>query len=679
MNDLVATPRSGRLCRAEELPVDVGIAVRNFGDETVRSFLGSTPPMPGESLTGWFARVAALNAYRSLSKPLRKIGIYTPCPASLAISRRDAVERVAFLLKANVDEVRKRTFADVTHEARTTPRIDFFGVPIRPQYRNVTIRRLSPLALRISGHHRAIWELSPFSFDPHTMERLLQSCPVCGGTLGWRRTFGICYCDRCMDCNRRPTVDLRDFPQPLVEVDDMEALRFVVSLVDPERQEPLLSGLDLPPAVRDLSRGDLFDLAIFLVRVLTYELRTDGGGRTAKFNSSQSIGFPPEFMAVAGRAIVDWPQGFSNLASMLRLKQSERKGAFGLDKELGAFREMGRGARLSNNVNAILMSGMHEDMRRTDGAAMFLRRRSLRSDARMNSTQAQEVLGCGKKKLVALADSGEVAAVRHRKLIVFDGAEIESIAAARADIIGGGPTAARLGVPLGALPDLTTRGLIHRLEGPALALVSEKEQYRRSSIEALISELNACIDSRTMEEDQRLTLAASRLFVGHKPWGAIIEAIRTGQLPVRRGQSRKGGLLDQLGADPAQVCPVIAYGKILIASDPNGFTNYYEASIYFGVHVAVFCKLTAAGFLPARYGNTRRLTRSALDDFAKEYVFTEEVARQLRISKSGAMNALNRRHVKPVVTLDKSHVWLKSDVDAFLKDCPVSRDGTPAP
>ena len=78
------------------------------------------------------------------------------------------------------------------------------------------------------------------SFDPSTKERLIDACPQCNRTLGWTRTYGVAYCDYCSRPKvfgqftwLYPAVDLRDFPQPKVEVEDEEALDFLTGLIDP--------------------------------------------------------------------------------------------------------------------------------------------------------------------------------------------------------------------------------------------------------------------------------------------------------------------------------------------------------------------------------------------------------------------------------------------------------------
>src|SRR3546814_3501712 len=59
-------------------------------------------------------------------------------------------------------------------------------------------RRISPLTLQTSEHHRAAWLLGLLPYCPLSLERLVDECPNCPGKkLGWRRSWGIANCERC--------------------------------------------------------------------------------------------------------------------------------------------------------------------------------------------------------------------------------------------------------------------------------------------------------------------------------------------------------------------------------------------------------------------------------------------------------------------------------------------------
>jgi hypothetical protein len=676
MNAWIRPQESLSPCKAEDLPIDVGIRAVGDGEGAMRSFLASTPAMPDESLIGWLARVGALNAHRSLSKSLRKVGIDTACPSAVATSRTDDARQVAFLLKADPSEVAARTYPPTTQAG--APMVEFFGVPIRTNYLTGKTRRVSPRALRLSGHHRAVWSVRPLPFDPETMETLIRACPVCGGILGWRRTAGICFCERCIDGKHRPRVDLRDFPQPLVEVADMDALHFVASLVDPARREPCTPAGVRTPVDGSLTRGEMFDLAILLAGALENGAADRGAGYARRFGAcGETSGLSPTSLARAGRAIVNWPAGLFEIAD--EILDSNRVEAIPLGGlgDIPLFEFLRRSLVGQPRLLALFDDAIVAYLARVDGDKLVARRRKSRANRGITMGQTMIGLNVNRPALVRLAASGKVQVVRHKRIAVFDGDEIAPILAERGQVVDRLDVASRLGVPLGVLPDLVAKGIIHRAEGPVLILLRDPEQYRLAPFNAFLAQLGAAVHGEAKETDLRLPLAVSRLSVGPKPWGAIIEAIKEGRLRVRCFETAKPGALARMAVDPVELVAVVDDAPAPIGADPEGRTNYAEASDYFGVQEAVFGKLTGAGLLPAHSLINLRLRRGDLDVFAKRYVFSEEIARRLNTTKQEAARTLRDGGLEPIAgpLPSKTFLWVRMEVERFLRmrATPVAR------
>ena len=53
-------------------------------------------------------------------------------------------------------------YPEVTLHGHSNSFISFFGTPVRASYREVKRRRVSPTSLKVSEHHRAIWDLRCF-------------------------------------------------------------------------------------------------------------------------------------------------------------------------------------------------------------------------------------------------------------------------------------------------------------------------------------------------------------------------------------------------------------------------------------------------------------------------------------------------------------------------------------
>jgi len=180
---------------------------------------------------------------------------------------------------------------------RTREYVSFFGHRVRRGHIS-NIRRVSPRSLRLDPYQKAVWSIRPLTFDFRTREELLHWCPECEAALGWEATQGVCHCDRCD--NR---VDLREFPQRLIESHDDEALSFVAATIDPEIDDEEFVRFGRT-SLKFENRGDLFQFAVKMAM----------GCRGPERGGWQLRGIEPQFIEMAGRAILNWPNGFVELA-----------------------------------------------------------------------------------------------------------------------------------------------------------------------------------------------------------------------------------------------------------------------------------------------------------------------------------------------------------------------------
>ncbi|MBY3568951.1 hypothetical protein [Rhizobium laguerreae] len=176
--------------------------------------------------------------------------------------------------------------------------VRYFGFNIRRGHL-AKERRVAPRSLRMVDCLEAVWSLRPLAFDLKTRESLLGHCPVCERSLGWRRTYGPSFCDRCprADDPFRGGVDLRDFPQPLVDVTDDEAIEMVAGRLDPAS----LRSVSLHTDMEEWSGGEIFQLTVEIANRL--EGNPAGWGKPLQARSIER----------AGRAILEWPDGLQEL------------------------------------------------------------------------------------------------------------------------------------------------------------------------------------------------------------------------------------------------------------------------------------------------------------------------------------------------------------------------------
>ncbi|NEH47440.1 hypothetical protein GR210_01345 [Rhizobium leguminosarum] len=255
---------------------------------------------PGESLRDAAYRATEENGYRRtqlairLARPLS----FKSLSAFTSVAHQEDISRIVDILGIRHDAKQLHKLL-ANSQVRSRQFVSFFGHHLqRADFSQ--FRRVSPRALRAAEYQRAIWSVRWLPCDPETMERLIDRCPVCHSNLGWQTTRGVSFCHRCTG----PETDLRDFPQPLVECNDPDAMRFVLEILD-----PLISdgpfGARWPTAYAAKTRAELYQFVVKLaMECQRHEERRRG---PVKHVSSKSI-------ERAGRALLDWPAGLLELA-----------------------------------------------------------------------------------------------------------------------------------------------------------------------------------------------------------------------------------------------------------------------------------------------------------------------------------------------------------------------------
>jgi hypothetical protein len=517
----------------------------------IRSFAVDLPPPElDESLLGFVTRCFSRTPIRKTIQALGLADIEKAKTESLptSLDNPEAIRRLAGLLKTTETEIRKRQHLPGKLDNGKSIAIDFFGTMIRPAYRSYDVRRVSPRALKTSPHHRAIWDIRIFSFDPETREALLDECPNCKRKLTWRRAYGVHMCDRCLDADGFPNVDLRDFPQALVEVDDTEALDFVAGLVSPHSvaKEKALRKVNTAMWL-DLSVSEAFEIVVALASALTIKADADRSKLLPRPKTDEEFRrLTPSVMAMAARAILDGKDGFSSIADKIRERAANRPGFYGVKKELLPLICAGTDAHLSGDTHRIIRAAIHDDMKRT-GDGNPLRRRDYGLGQEYLGLHALSgITGLRPAALRRLADSGlvEVIAATDAKKSpkLMAAAEVVPLAEVYSDSLHQRSAAMQLSVPTTALPALEARDLIHRIDGPVTTLFeSEETHYRRGEVEKFAAEIQSRILAHPGRiKVVRLSQAVKGLMMAPIPWGAVIAAIISGKAEIYRapGHSR---------------------------------------------------------------------------------------------------------------------------------------------
>lgn len=627
-------------------------------------------PKPGEGLPELVMRAASTNGYTATSTVLLVAGLSGRYPAGIATNAMGHEESLASTL--GVDGGKKTIINLVYEPVPGRPGWhQFFDTPMRIAHREVLRRRVSPLALRRSNYARAIWSVKVLSFDPETKETLIDKCPQCQNWLGYGRSYGVNCCGLCLGEDGegfiQSRIDLRDFPQPLVEVDDTEALDFVTGLIDPNPEVRSSFRPVLPDSLSQYSRGELFEFVVALACAITADPAKVTAFLPRPAARHEYSRFTPEVLALAGRTILSWPRGFDRLSSLAREHADLRKGHFGIKKELGALLAL----RLDPHIHAGLReesrAAIERDMQHTaTGHTMVRRKENLFRDDLLTMEQASKSLRITRKTMRRLLSKASIAAHRAgtaaKAPILVSRAEIERVLKTREGFIGAATLSKKLGLPVLVLQTLTRAGYLREEADPdglAPGLYFAKE-----SVDELLSQLRGRAQ-RWAPERGLVTLRRSAALSGSpamNPWPAIFDAVHSGELEIfSNGTARP--LSDGFFLRQSAILDIA--GRAVPWLEPKDRPPLTRADIGFLLDLPT----------PSVYGLlqdgilSERPSLEEVQQFHAAFVLSTEAARILspgeNIGDENAATTLSLSGIEPAytTTYKRRRVWRRSDIE----------------
>lgn len=613
-------------------------------------------PMPDECLGGLVLRATASNFRRSPLTALRSAGIVTHKPQSLCSRSPDLAKTIAdFVGTADVVSVATKFHPQLDEHAG---RIDFFGEPLRAFYRDAQKRRVSPRALKLGGWMRAMWSVKLFGFDPATKETLIDSCPVCAKPLGWTVTYGVAFCDHCYRPEKflgaiwkYPGVDLRDFPQPMVEVNDLQALDFVTNLIDPAPGRKEVARRLVPEMWSDLSNGDIFEVVLHFASMQlaeSWDTKRNAIRRRAKSGEGWDK-FTPEVLSVAGRALIDGAAGLERFGDFLRdqSKEKSRERTYGWFSELGPLGIMDR--NLCASARMILGNAV---------TTYF----ETRSDPDMKPiAHLAEKYGVLRSGLSELVKSGLIPAIKFDNLekspVLVSEKAFKPIAERKQEVISGTMTAPRVGVHLKDLEELEKIGLLVRVDGPVLKLLRSSVYYTKSSVDDLAAKISqkAVVDEG--DDTVRLRVALRSVGARSVPWAVIVAAIADGRLAVTTVKPSAISLGERLAIRDLSSLRQLIEERMAEATPSLQWVGKFEAAELLGTNDVAVWRLAKVGKLKqhADAPVNSPFKRAEIERLAKETIFTPEIVRIGRFrTYREASTWLANQGLNPVLELKKA-------------------------
>jgi transposase len=630
-------------------------------------------PHADESLAGFVVRATARNHLRNPHAALRDAGILTTRLLKSLSSRSPALADRIAAWAGTENVVAIANMFNRPIDGRNGW-IDFFGEPLRAFYRLPGRRRIAPATLKKVGRVKAMWGLGPFSFDTVTKERLIDACPQCCRPLGWTQTYGIAYCDHCSRPETfdqftwlYPDVDLRDFPQEKVEVEDEEALNFLTNLIDPEPERKTRARKLIPDMWSSLANGDLFEVGMTFAAMLNIDHWDNRTAVRRRARAGEGWNWlTPRMLSIGGRAIMGGQAGFEAFGDIVRSEVADRPRV----KRYGKAAEIGP----LSIVDPALCGEAKKILARATTAYVAARRDPDMVPLR-NLMRKHAISQHGLK---ALADSGLVAArkvngVKRGPTLMSEKA-LQPFIVEKTASISETRAAPAVGLHPMYLLELAKRGFLTPVEGPVLLLMKAERYYTRASVDALVERIAASVTQRATPDCTRLSVALRACGIGAVPWPGIVEAILDGRLEVFDIESDKSrrGLGNLLAVrDKERFSSLVRDELNRNQGDVWTWIGNAAASEILGVNETVVWSLVKAGGLQKHdegplYSPFRR---EEVESVKTRLIFTSEITSAGQFKTYREASAWLREHtILPHFELKRGgwKVYLRTDVEAKL-------------
>ncbi|MBY5406152.1 hypothetical protein [Rhizobium leguminosarum] len=416
--------------------------------------------------------------------------------------------------------------------------VAFFGHAVRRGHIS-NARRIAPRAVANGAALKAIWSLKPLPLDPQSREFLCDRCPSCGAVLGWEVACDAWICSLCM-------ADVRDIPDNIYEPNDEKALDFVALLLDSESGDRRIS---VPPGseLSNESEGDLFQLA---VRIAQTCQRVEGADRETTIE--------PRHLEKAGRAILNWPQGFVELMDKMPALPPD-------DGELGWFNSKPlRRLQFDPTVSATIrcrIKGLLDCTRRTEAVTSLAS--TLSKSAERPVADELKRLKHPRSALLSLIKNRDTKGGDHLTACMHFVTAFRDISAVRR-------FSEDIGVPVPDVCELHKCGLAPEL-ATAIAHLGPLPVLKIEG--SLITNISKAVRPGT--GNGALSLMSCRFALDPSlevSWSSILQAVLDGRLEVWRGMGSKRGLLSELLVNDFSTL------RALI-SEQSTFDEYRNASI----------------------------------------------------------------------------------------------------
>ena len=488
--------------------------------------------------------------------------------------------------------------------------VDFQGLVLPRAHLELRRRRISPLALLDSDHHRQAWTMSLLPFCSETLERLVDTCALCGCALGWVESVGIGRCEHCLQ-----TIP----PNPLPALPDglADGFRLFAGLLSLHPADRERAAAAMPSRLRTLAPGELARLAVRC----GLDCTDDDDKRAWQTRAGRLA--PDRIAETTVRGIdilLSWPNGIADWATGRLADATDEKAC---RRDLGIrIRRIAWGDTGFCDQGALLKEVFPNLKPATPHAE---------ADAVYTGREANSRLPGFREHAAEIRRLG---IVPHRSGLesskyLYSAAVIDAAAAEAADAVSIASIMGLLKLPLYAIEQLFAAALLSRRDDPLLTVILRRPMASASAYRDFVSHLKRRRSRRTQPATAiPLRHESHRIGGGAKPWADIYGALVSGKLPFWLaggiGSDKllvvQGSLDAFLQVQPPLVEPAAAD---MATTDAAELLNVVPGDVF---------KLRTAGILPHATGPRATTTpRADVELLAAEWVSAAEMARRARI------------------------------------------------
>jgi hypothetical protein len=610
---------------------------------------GAKAWIPGESILGLLVRNTRPQGFRQpallLSRIMKESHI-----GGLGVRHLEDREAQAF---ADLLGMPRAAF-DLVHHGSSEPyTVRLFGHVVHAEFVSLGRRRVCPLCLLDSPHHRSIWDFSLLTVCPEHGVPLIDRCqsPKCSRIFTWA-TPSVTSCSS-LECVASPV----DAPSGPVE-QRMEGVRHLVAAIMGNRS----------PETPDWPVNSIIRFTFDLGNVAK-----EGGGRPRPIGFAQKHPeLMPGILDAGWKAIADWPHGFRSLMADLRAGSTSRPGRWGLKKEFGGLAVLLEAIADDPAARPLLdefSAYVAADATLATRASGIRRQRSEtgQTGRSVTANKAKSILGVTYTRVHALATlhglwlvpptgSGASSLICQQKLF--------ELARRLAGVVTKKGAADILNTSKGSFRDIEALGLVRPIpEGDRLL---PERLYDASAIREFLGSLEAAAaePDTSGNRDDLVTpdmLARSGINIAE-----VLSAVVAGRIRPHAIDTSATGL-HRLLFDPVWMQRT--------RRQPVATMSTNAAAVALGVKQEVAYAWVRRGLIVTVQGTTKeelghRITAEALADFRRDYVAGTEVAKLLgtrarwvsvRLAASGVLPVSG-----PQVDGCRQFLFRRSEVQAHL-------------